>query len=141
MGKIANFFSKSTSIIIGVLFLVVGLIFFFVYDPAAYDSQGTGTITEITEHYEMVGEEEELMHDVYIDYTAGGKTFEHAEYFEYDSGMKVGDTVEFFYMSSDPSQIAGSSKDKAPYIGLVFAAIGLVMLVITILKIIRRKPM
>ena len=139
--RIANVASKIISIVIGLMFLIGGLIFFFAYDPASYDAQGTGTIAEIDEHYETVGDDTQLEHSVYIDYTVDGKTYEHVDYFEYHTGMKVGDPVSFYYMSSDPSQIANSDKDKAPLFGLIFAAIGLVVLVVTAFKIIRGKPM
>lgn len=128
MQNFANVFSKSVSIIVAVMFIVIGSIFYFKYDPAAYDTEGVGVISEIDEHYEWVGDENELVHNVYIDYTANGETFEHAEYFEYNHKMKVGDTVEFFYMSDDPSQIAGKDKEMTPYFGLAFAAVGLIML-------------
>lgn len=141
MLRVSNVMAKAISIAIGLIFLVVGLIFFLKYDPAAFDTEGTGTIVEINERYEYVGDDAQLVHDVYIDYSVGDETFEHVEFFEYNNGMKVGDTVKFFYMSEDPSQIAGSDKDKAPYFGLAFAVVGLGMLVVTVVKIIRRKPM
>ena len=142
MYKAANVFAKTVSIIIGLMFLIGGSIFFFCYDPADYDMQTTGTIVEITDYYDYTGQDDpQLMHDVYIDYTVDGVTYEHAEYFEYNSKMKVGDTVELYYMSQDPTQIAGSDKNMAPYFGLGIALIGLIMLIVNIIKIIRRKPM
>ncbi len=139
--NISNVFSKAVSIIVGLMFLVGGMIFFLKYDPAAYDTEATGTIVDIVERYEMTGDDNQLVHDVYIDYTAGGKSFEHVEYFGYNSKMKVGDTVHFFYMSEDPSQIASDNKESTPYFGLGIAVIGLGLLVVTGVKIIRRKPM
>lgn len=138
---LSNGIAKTISIIVGVLFLAGGLLAFFKYDPAAYDKEATGTIVDIEEHYTTTGDDDYVEYTVYIDYTAGGKTFERTEYFEYDSSMKVGDTVKFFYMSEDPSQIAGANKDNAPYFALIFAAVGLVILVITGVKIVRKKPM
>ena len=125
--------------VVGLLFLVAGLLFFFKYDPDAYDTEVTGTIVDINEHYELVGGDNELQYTVYVDYTVGDKTFSHAEYPGYNSSMKVGDTVNFFCMSSDPSKIAGLDKNAAPYIGLGFAAAGLVLLVIAVLQLIRKK--
>ncbi len=141
MLKFTNVFSKVISVIVGLMFLAGGLLFFFKYDPAAYDTPATGTIVEINEYYDYTGEDSQLMHDVYIDYKAGDEVFEHAPYFEYNSSMKVGDEVEFFYMSSDPSQIAGSNKESSRYFGLAFAVIGLIELIITAVKIVRKKPM
>lgn len=141
MATAANAFSKIISIIIAVMFLVIGLIFFFKYDPDAYDMQGTGTIAEIVERYETSGDDNRLVYDVFIDYTIDGKEYKHVDFFEYDSSMKEGDKVEFYYMSSDPSQIAGSTKDAAPYIGLGAAVLGFIMLVVTVVKIIKKKPM
>lgn len=137
----ANVFAKSISIIIALMFIVIGSIFFFKYDPDAYDTKGTGKIVEIDEHYEFVGEDNQLVNTVYIDYTVGEEKYEHVEFFEYHSGMKVGDEVEFFYMSDDPSQIAGSDKGATPYIGLAFAIVGVIMLVFTVVKIVKKKPM
>ena len=134
----ANALSKIISILVSLLFLVGGLIFFFLYDPAAYDKEGTGTVVDIQEHWETFGEDEQLVSTAYIDYTAEGKTFTHVEYFECDSSTKIGDTVSFYYMSTDPSQIAGSTKDSAPYIGLAFAAVGLIGIVITVIKLFKR---
>ncbi len=119
--------------------MVIGLIFFFKYDPAAYDTKGTGTIAEIDEYYETVGDDWELVHRVYIDYEAAGKKYEHVDYFEYNDRMKTGDTVTFYYMSEDPGQIAGSDKEYVPYYGLGFAIIGLIMLVVSLIKTIKRK--
>ena len=138
--NIANGFAKTISIIIGVMFLVIGMIFFLIYDPAAYDAQGTGTIVDIEEHYELVGDEDELVNTVYIDYSAGGKKYTHAVFPSYHSGMQVGDAVEFYYMSQDPTQLAGTDKDIAPYFGLAFAVIGFLMLIRLVLRLICRKP-
>ncbi len=137
----ANIFSKAISIIIGLMFLVIGLLFFFKYDPDAYDVEAVGTITDIEEHYETVGDDEQLTHTVYIDYSANGTEYKHAEYFQYNSSMKIGDEVSFCYMSSDPSRIAGSNKALTPYFGLGAAVIGAVMLVIVIVKIVKKAPM
>lgn len=137
--KISGGISKVLSIVVGVLFLAGGLLFFFKYDPDAYDMQTTGTVVELEDHYEFIGDEEELVTTAYIDYTVGDKTYEHVEYFEYHTGMKVGDTVEFYYMSSDPSQIAGSDKNAGPYIGLAFAVAGAAVIVFTIIRIVRKK--
>ena len=135
MPNLPRIFANTISIIVGIMFLAGGLLFFLKYDPEAYDMEATGTIAEINEHYELVGNDHQLVHTVYIDYTVGDKTFEHVEFFEYNRKMKVGDTVNFFYMSEDPSQIAGSDKDKAPYFGLAFAVIGFALLVVTGVKI------
>ncbi len=140
MSRFPHVFATVISIVIGLMFLIGGLLFFLKYDPASYDKQATGTIVDIEERYETIGDDDQLVYDVYIDYTVEGKTFEHVEYFEYHTGMKKGDTVTFYYKSTDPSQIAGSDKDMAPYFGLAFAAVGLVMLVVTGIRIVRKKP-
>lgn len=140
MLKFTSALSKVITIIVGLMFLAGGLFFFLKYDPAEYDTPATGTIVEINEYYDTVGEDSQLMHDVYIDYKAGDEVFEHIPYFGYDSSMKVGDEVNFFYMSSDPSQIAGADKESTPYFGLAFAVIGLGVLVVTAVRIIRKKP-
>lgn len=141
MFRAANVFSKVVSIIVALMFLVIGLIFFLKFDPDAYDMECTGTIVEINEYYEHVGGDNQLMHDVFIDYTAGGQRFEHVAFFEYNGDMEVGDTVSFYYMSEDPSQIAGANKGSTPYIGLGISVLGLVMLVVTGVKILRKTPM
>ena len=137
--RIMGVVGRVISILVSLMFLVGGLIFFFCYDPAAYDSQGTGTVADIVESFDTAGDMDDTHYDVYIDYTVDGKKYEHVEYFEYHTGMKVGDKVEFFYMSRDPSQIAGSSKNAGPYIGLAFAVVGLVMLVVTVVRMIRGR--
>lgn len=138
--NMASVFGKVTSLIISALFIVIGLVFFLKFDPEAYDVKATGTIVEIAEYYDTSGTENELHHSVYIDYFAGDKKYEHVDYGKYNSRMKVGDEVEFYYMSADPSQIAGTDKEKVPYIGLAFAIIGAVLLVITVYKMLIRKP-
>ena len=139
--KLINIFSKSVSIIVGVMFLVIGLIIFLKYDPAEYDVKATGKIVDIEEHYEYIGDDPKLVRTVFIDYTVDGKKYEHIEFIESDSNMKIGDEVEFFYMSKDPTQIAGTDKEKAPYVGLIFAVIGAIILAVTAIKIIKKKPM
>ena len=132
-------YSKAVIVLVSVMFIVVGLIFFFNYDPDAYDVKASGTIVEIEEHYEMIGGENELQHTAYIDYQVGRETFRHVPFPSYNSKMKVGDVVEFYYMSSDPSQIAGLDKEKTPYIGLAFAVIGLLMLVVSAVTSLRKR--
>ena len=139
MFKLSSVLSTVVSIIVGLMFLVIGLVFFLKYDPDAYDTPGTGTIVEIDEHYESIGGENELQHTVYIDYSAGGQKYEHVEFMEYKSRMAVGDQVEFYYMSSDPTQLAGPGKENTPYFGLAFAVIGAGMLVFTVLRTVRRR--
>lgn len=139
LSKVSGIFSRVTSIVIGIIFIVVGLIFFLKFDPDAYDMQTTGVITEIEEHYELIGDDNELMHDVYIDYTVNGEKYEHAPYFSYNSGMKVGDEVEFYYMSEDPAQIAGSDKNATPWFGLGFAVIGFGLTAVTVIKMLRGR--
>ena len=139
MVKAAGIFSALISLVIGLMFLVGGLIFFLKYDPDAYDMHGTGIIVEIDEHYESIGGENELQHTVYIDYSAGGQKYEHVEFMEYRSRMAVGDTVEFYYMSEDPTQLAGPGKENTPYFGLAFAVIGAGMLVFTVFRTVRRR--
>lgn len=136
-----SIFSKTTSIIIGVVFIVVGLLMFTRFDPDAYDVKATGTIVEIEEYYDYTGDKMQLAHTVYIDYSAGDTKYEHVEFVEYNHKMKVGDEVEFYYMSDDPTQIAGTDKEYTPYYGLGFAAIGLIVLAVTVIKIFRRVPM
>ena len=134
----ARIFSKTTSLIIAVLFIVIGLIFFLKYDPDAYDIQTTGTIVEIEEYYDHTGDETTLMHTVYIDYTVDGTKYEHVDYGSYNHKMKIGDEVELYCMSSDPTQIAGTDKEFVPYIGLAFAVVGVIMLIVPIVKRLRR---
>ena len=135
----ARIFSKTTSLIIAVLFIVIGLIFFLKYDPDAYDIQTTGTIVEIEEYYDYTGDETTLMHTVYIDYTVDGTKYEHVDYGSYNHKMKIGDEVELYCMSSDPTQIAGTDKEFVPYIGLGFAVVGVIMLVLPLIKRLRRS--
>ena len=139
MVKAAGIFSALISLVIGLMFLVGGLIFFLKYDPDAYDMHGTGIIVEIDEHYESIGGENELQHTVYIDYSAGGQKYEHVEFMEYRSRMAVGDTVEFYYMSEDPTQLAGTGKENTPYWGLGFALIGAADLGFMIFRTLRRR--
>ena len=139
LNKSMGFMAKVISVLVAVVMIVLGLIFFFKFDPKAYDKKGTGIIVEIDEHYELVGGDNELMHTVYIDYDAERQAYKHAEFPEYNSGMEVGDTVEFYYMSEDPSQIVGSDKDAAPYIGLAFAVVGLIMLLVQAFQFLRGR--
>lgn len=138
MSKFTNGYQKIISLIVGLMFFAGGLLFFFKYDPAAYDKQTTGTIVEINEYYDNAGEDNTLMHEVFISYKVGNKKYEHIPYFEYNSKMKEGDRVSFYYMSEDPSQIAGSNKESTPYIGLVFAIIGLGLIVVDVVKMTRK---
>ena len=137
----ANVFSKIISFILAVLFIVVGLIFFFKYDPDAYDVKTTGVIVEIEEHWEMVGDDNEIAYTPYIDYTVGDTKYEHVEFPQYDSSMDVGDEVEFFYMSKDPTQIAGTDKAFGKYFGLGIAVIGVIMLAISVIKFFKGRAL
>lgn len=131
----ASFLSKAFIFIFGAIFAAVGLLFFLNYDPSVYDVKTTGEIVEIYEHY---GHGSDIEHTVYIDYYAGGKKYEHVELGEYNFTMDVGDEVEFYYNSSDPTQIAGSMKDIAPYVGLAFAVVGFLIIIVTAIKTIRK---
>lgn len=138
--KNLNFMAAAIAFPVAIAFLILGSVFFLKFDPAAYDVKATGTIVAIDEYYESIGGENELMHTVYIDYSAGGKKYTHVVFPSYHFGMQVGDAVEFYYMSQDPTQLAGTDKDIAPYFGLAFAVIGFLMLIGLVLRLIRRKP-
>ncbi len=138
--NLAGIFSKAISIIVGLMFIIIGLLLFFNYDPAAYDIPTKGVIVEITDYYEDIGDESQLTHTVYIDYSADGTTYRHVELGEYNSKMKVGDEVDIFYMSSDPAQFARTDKGMTPYFGLIAAVIGAAILVITVIKAIKKSP-
>ena len=123
-----NLFKKSIifSIVFGLVFIVLGLTFFFKYDPTEYDSQTIGEIVEIEEHEVYDTDEHRTEYIVYVDYDADRHLYKHAEYGSYDSSMKVGDKVAVYYKSTDPTQITGPGFEKAGYIGLAFAAVGLI---------------
>ena len=133
----SRLFRTIITVAVSAVFIVVGLVFFTSYDPSVYDVKATGTITDMDEHYESIGGDNELVCDVYIDYVADGKNYEHVEFGEWNSGMRLGDEVEFWYMSSDPAKIASAGKDAAPYFALAFAIVGFVILAVTIIRGIR----
>ena len=134
-----NTLTKVIAVATTVVFIVLGLFFFFNFDPDAYDMQTNGTIVEIDEHYESIGGDNELMHNVYIDYQVGMKQYKHVEFPSYNSKMKVGDAVEFYYMSQDPTKITGADKNIAPYFGLGFAVIGFIMLIASVIRFLRGR--
>ena len=138
--KIASAYIKVFNIVFGILFLVIGLLFFFKFDPAVYDKTATASITGIDEYYDMVGGENTLCHDVYVSYAADGVTYKDVILGSYHSGMKVGDSVEILYMSEDPSQITTGNPSFVPYFGLGAAIIGAGSIIVTIIRTIKRKP-
>ena len=132
MMKLFRLYGRIVGILIGSIFIVVGLLFFKTYDPDAYDVKTMATIVQIDEEYDII--DEEYDYTVYVDYIANGKEYKNINYGAYNSSMDVGDEVELYYMSSDPTQIATPDKDIAPYIGLGAAVIGAGIIVFSIIK-------
>ena len=127
------------TLLVAVVMIVIGTIFFVKFDPDAYDTKGIGKIVEIEEHYESIGGDNELQHTVYIDYQAGKERYQHVAYPAYNSKMQIGDTVEFYYMSDDPTSMVTGNKNLVPYIGLAFAVIGLIMVLVPVARFILRR--
>lgn len=138
--KYASYRYTLVSILVGLLFLAIGLIGFFRFDPDAYDVSTVATISRIEEttEYDSSTESFNTVHTVYIDYTAGGQRFEDVEYGSYNSSMREGNHLKIYYMSDDPSCITGEDKEKVPYFFLGGAVLGAVMLGVDIVRL-RRK--
>ena len=134
--KAARGVSAFISIAVSILFIVGGILFFVKFDPDAYDCSTTATITRIEEEYNIT--DEQYDYHVFVKYTVDGNEYE-TEYGSYHSGMHEGDEVELWYMSSDPMNITSGNKDLAPFIGLGFAALGLILLVVDVIKFLRRR--
>ena len=120
--------SRRFCLLFGLLFLVVGTLTFFTFDPKDYDRTTTGTIVDFA--YRSDPGDDSVTTVVYVDYTADGSRYEHAEYPGYNFTMDIGDEVKLYYMSSDPSQIAGPGKNLMPYVSAAAAIMGAVFFVV-----------
>ena len=110
-------------VLVGLILIGAGFIFF-------RDMQGTyqkteATIVEIVHHTVVGGETES---DVFVDYSAGGKPYEHVRLGSYDITMKEGKTITIEYNIDRPGKIRVPSAVIAPYVlwgcGLLGIVIG-----------------
>lgn len=81
-----------------------------------------GTIVDIREAEEQIGDEEE--YDAYVSYSADGKDYENVKYPEYSSDMEIGDKVEVLYDKDNPTYIESPGSKYVPIIVLVGGIIG-----------------
>ena len=138
-GTLGRFSAKIICVLIGIVFIVIGTIVAVTANPKAYDKETTGIIVHIDEHWETHVDEDDLVHDVYIDYTVDGKTYTNVQYPEYKAGMQVGDEVKVYYQSENPLLIAGEGKDLLPVFGIGFAVIGLIMIAVSVISFLKGR--
>lgn len=101
--------------------------------PDAEYAETTGTIVNIEEYRDMTSSNNDIMHRVFVDYTADGKDYKNAEYGSYSSSMEIGDEVTVLYNVDEPKQIQAPGFEKVPYIvggvGIVVLLCGVVALI------------
>ncbi|GEM_PF-2695658 len=96
---------------------------FMVKEPNTKTEKTTGTITELVEYYDWVGDEYQKVHKVFVSYKANdGVYYEDLEYGSYTIGMKEGDKVDIEYDPDDPTNISSPAGKFMPYIVLVIGA-------------------
>ena len=100
-------------IIVGVAVMLAGFVFL-------KDSQGTFEKTEAVitriEEYREIGNDDELKHDVYVDYTVNGTEYKDVLFDTYSAGMKVGKTITIEYDVDNNANIRSSGAKFVPYI-------------------------
>ena len=120
----------------GALFLIVGLLTLFTFNPKEYNGTTTATIVDFEQQTGAGDENNDII--TYVDYFVDGVRYSHVPYNSYDFTMDIGDEVKVYYMSSDPSQIAAPGKDLMPFVSIGAAVLGAAVL-ISSLRIGRKK--
>ena len=118
-------------IIVSLMLVVFGVIGIFA--PEKDYKTAIGRIVAIEDYWDSI--DDTITYEVYIDYKANGKNFNHAYYPSYDSSMKIGDEVTVLYDPYDPLLIQAPGHEKIPYI---VGGVGLVATVIFAIDLLRK---
>ncbi len=120
----------------GALFLIVGLLTLFTFNPKEYNGTTTATIVDFEQQTGAGDENNDII--TYVDYFVDGVRYSHVPYNSYDFTMDIGDEVKIYFKTSDPSQIAAPGKDLMPFVSIGAAVLGAAVL-ISSLRIGRKK--
>ena len=139
---------KKAEWLFGIIFSVVGLIFFIAgIAMTSYDTnfkkdalETTAVISSIETYRDSDGD---TSHKVYVKYTVDGKEYEERLNY-YSSGMRMGNEIQIYYKPEQPNRILGKSEFSFPglifsLMGFICAAIGLVFIFNKVMKIKNRK--
>lgn len=111
----------------GALFLIVGLLTLFTFNPKEYNGTTTATIVDFEQQTGVGDENNDII--TYVDYSVDGVRYTHVPYNSYNFTMDVGDEVNIYFKTSDPSQIAAPGKNIIPFVGIGAAVLGAAVLV------------
>ena len=111
----------------GALFLIVGLLTLFTFDPKEYNGTTTATIVDFEQQTGAGDENNDII--TYVDYSVDGVRYTHVPYNSYNFTMNIGDEVKIYFKTSDPSQITAPGKNIIPFVGIGAAVLGAAVLV------------
>lgn len=118
--------NKLFPFIFGFLFVAVGLLTLFTFNPKEYDSKTEATITDFG--YDYTTGDEDVQTYCIVKYRAKGKEYRDVRVDYYDFTLDVGDTIEIYYKSTDPSEITTKGKDLMPFVSIGAIAVGAISL-------------
>ncbi|MDO4811800.1 MAG: DUF3592 domain-containing protein [Eubacteriales bacterium] len=114
LGKMMAVWSGLSFVAVGIFFIVISIL--ILRAPKTDYIPTTATIVDIIEKYDPM--DDEIDHQVFVDYKANGKSYRHAALGSYSSSMQVGDRVDIEYAADDPSHIQTPGSGKIVYIVL-----------------------
>lgn len=111
----------------GALFLIVGLLTLFTFNPKEYSGTTTATIVDFEQQTGAGEDDNDII--TYVDYFVDGVRYTHVPYNSYNFTMDVGDEVKIYFNPSDPSRIAAPGKNIIPFVSIGAAVLGAAVLV------------
>ena len=122
--------------IIGVVFVIIGLVVFGTIFNYENKVETIGTITEISSYRKT---NHDRTYEVYVSYTVEGKKYE-SKLNSYSSSFYEGKKIDIYYDKDNPNKIGVKSLDL---LFLIFPGIGLIFLIIggtgILVKVKKRK--
>ena len=119
--------------IIGLIFIVVGTVICLKTFDYSDKVETTAIITDFESYQEYVNGKTHIRHKTYITYDIEGRSNTNIVEM-YSSSWNVGDEIEIYYDIDNPHNVGSKDTDLAllviPCIGLIFFALGLIMLLV-----------
>lgn len=128
-------------IVIGLLFLVIGI--FVCYN--AFSLKGKvetkATITDVIRNVSRTEDEdgstsEEISYDVYVEYEVNGKTY-NSRLDGFSSGHYEGEEITIYYKEGDPTKIYQDPSTQLPL--LIAPLLGAIVTIVGIVTVIKQK--
>lgn len=107
----------------GLLFIVVGSLALFTFNPKEYDGKTEAIITDFGYEYDT-GIDDNVNVYLIVKYEVKGKTYNDVRVDYYHVGLDVGDTIEIYYKTTNPSEVTGPGKDLMPIVSIAAIALG-----------------